>query len=121
MTAIKDKPFTRRGFLSVLNSIFDPLGFLAAVTIHGKSLLRKFMSNGLDWDDTFQTHDHEEWKNWIESLECLEDLRIPRTSPSHASRCELHIFSDASETAIAAVSYLRMFDKDEASHTGFLF
>ena len=35
------KPFTRRGVLFTVNSVFDPLGFLAPVTIQGRLLLRE--------------------------------------------------------------------------------
>ena len=34
-----EKPFTRRGVLSVINSLYDPLGFAAPVVIKGKFLL----------------------------------------------------------------------------------
>ena len=37
------KPFTRRGVLSTINSLFDPLGFTAPVTLEGKLLLREMM------------------------------------------------------------------------------
>ena len=33
------KPFTRRGVLSVINSLFDPIGFTAPVTLTGKVIL----------------------------------------------------------------------------------
>jgi hypothetical protein len=44
------KPFTRRGVLSSINSLFDPLGLTAPVTIAGKSLLREAMTGNHDWD-----------------------------------------------------------------------
>lgn len=34
------KPFTRRGVLLTVNSLYDPLGFIAPVTIQGKDILR---------------------------------------------------------------------------------
>ncbi len=34
------KPFTRRGILSTVNSLYDPLGFVAPVTMQGKALVR---------------------------------------------------------------------------------
>ena len=38
--ALKKKPFTRQGVLSVTNSLYDPLGLRAPVIIKGKQLLR---------------------------------------------------------------------------------
>lgn len=35
------KPFTHSGVLSIVNSLFDPLGFLAPVTIEGRPLFRE--------------------------------------------------------------------------------
>ncbi|KAK0137151.1 hypothetical protein N1851_026658 [Merluccius polli] len=43
--AVNDKPFTRRGVLSTVNSLFDPLGFVAPVTIKGRALLRELSSS----------------------------------------------------------------------------
>lgn len=42
--ADNDKPFTRRGDLSTINSLFDPLGFVAPITIQGKLFLRQLTS-----------------------------------------------------------------------------
>lgn len=38
--SLKDTPFTRRGLLSTVSSLYDPLGFIAPVTIQGKIILR---------------------------------------------------------------------------------
>lgn len=35
-----EKPYTRRGILSVVNSLYDPLGLVAPVTIRGKMILQ---------------------------------------------------------------------------------
>ncbi len=48
--SVNDKPFTRRGVLSIINSLFDPLGFVAPVTIQGRFLLQKLSIEGTDWD-----------------------------------------------------------------------
>lgn len=37
---INDQPFTKRGVLSVINSLYDLLGFSAPVSIKGHSILR---------------------------------------------------------------------------------
>ncbi|XP_031747764.1 uncharacterized protein LOC116406890 [Xenopus tropicalis] len=44
------RPFTRRGVLSTINSLYDPLGIAAPVTIQGKALLRDLTSETQDWD-----------------------------------------------------------------------
>ena len=52
----------------------------------------------------------DEWNKWRRSLDELQNLQIPRTyssiSFSTASQKQLHIYSDASEKAIATVAYL---------------
>lgn len=35
------KPFTRRGILSTVNSLYDPLGFVCPITMQGKALVRE--------------------------------------------------------------------------------
>lgn len=45
-----EKSFTWRGILSTVNSLFDPLGLVAPVTIQGRSLLRELTMNTCDWD-----------------------------------------------------------------------
>ncbi|XP_052224697.1 uncharacterized protein LOC127840306 [Dreissena polymorpha] len=49
---IAERPFSRRGVVATVNSIFDPLGFLAPVTIEGKILVREIMNEATssDWD-----------------------------------------------------------------------
>lgn len=42
--SVCDKPFTKRGVLSTVNIIYDPLGFIAPLTILGKILLRQLTS-----------------------------------------------------------------------------
>lgn len=37
----EEKPFPRRGILSTVNSIFDPLGFVAPITVQGNALVRE--------------------------------------------------------------------------------
>ena len=56
--SIPDKPLTRRGVLSVVNSVYDPLGLAAPVLLHGRLLLQQLVSMGkkktakCHWDGT---------------------------------------------------------------------
>ncbi|KAK3545643.1 hypothetical protein QTP70_008781 [Hemibagrus guttatus] len=123
VTDIK-KPFTRRGILATVNSLFDPLGFVAPIIIEGKFLLRELSGEALDWDSPLPEEKEEAWNAWRKSLQDLKRLEIPRpyihTTLSTALRKELHIFSDASVRAIAAVAYLRVINEEGACHTGFV-
>lgn len=56
------KPFTRRGVLSVINSLFDPIGFTAPVTVVGKVFLRDAMTTKCDWDDILPNSFQIEWE-----------------------------------------------------------
>ncbi|XP_060596551.1 uncharacterized protein LOC132750565 [Ruditapes philippinarum] len=119
-----EKPVTRRGVLSMINSIYDPLGFIAPITITGKILLREAISSGLDWDVPLSTDHVTKWQEWRESVEKLQTISIPRMftqfSYSLATGVSVSIYSDASEKAIASVSYLNLTDSEGCVHSGFL-
>lgn len=120
-----DKPFTRRGVLSMVSSLFDPLGFVAPVTIQGRSLLRELSSQVGDWDSPLPNDKKAEWMKWRESLQHLQELQIPRCysflSPSSAQSRELCVFADASFKAISAVAYLKVTNQEGHSDVGFVF
>ena len=119
-----DKPYTRRGVLSTINSLYDPLGFVAPVIIQGKFILRELTADNSDWDAPLPAMKQQLWTVWRDSLKELQNLAIPRTytttSPSTATSKELCIFSDASTKAIAAVAYLKLTFQDGTSEIGFV-
>ena len=56
-------------------------------------------------------------------MKTLEEIHIPRVTVPHLSKAvrrELWTYSDASEKAIAAVSYLKVFYQDGSAKTGFV-
>ncbi|XP_033119843.1 uncharacterized protein LOC117119135 [Anneissia japonica] len=115
------KPFTKRGVLSEINSLYDPIGFVAPVVIQGKIILRQMTSEeNLDWDDPLPEHLNSSWRTWRNSLSTLSELKVPRSytpfSSKKASRRELHTFSDASNKAIGAATYLRVTDDKGENH-----
>nr|XP_022300887.1 uncharacterized protein LOC111109091 [Crassostrea virginica] len=108
---LPEKPDTRRGYLSMLHSVFDPMGFAAPLLVQGKILLRDITLSGTEWDAVLDQSHIEKWQTWKDSIITLENLTVPRMFVSYSltkvDRLELHIFSDASEKAIASVAYLR--------------
>ncbi|XP_071158970.1 uncharacterized protein [Mytilus edulis] len=119
-----EKPITRRGILSTINSLFDPLGFITPLVISGKILLREVVPPGTDWDDPLSIDHETKWKNWLKSLKSFSCFEIPRmivpVSISLTRQVDIHIFSDASEQAISAVAYLEAIDETGSSFIGFL-
>ncbi|XP_063448067.1 uncharacterized protein LOC134727615 [Mytilus trossulus] len=48
---LTNKPLTRRGILSTLSSVYDPLGFLSPFVLLGKQILQECCSDQIDWDE----------------------------------------------------------------------
>ncbi|XP_041427144.1 uncharacterized protein LOC121396364 [Xenopus laevis] len=121
----EEKPFTRRGVLSTINSLYDPLGFVTPVTIQDyKIMLRDLTTEMSDWDDPLPTEKKDLWTSWKKSLEALTSLHVTRpyaSIPSTEVKMQkLHIFCDASIKAITAVAYLKTIDAKEQCHVGFV-
>ena len=131
--SLPDKPFTRRGVHSVINSIYDPIGLAAPVTFEGKKLLQKLVAMGkrskendpLTWDDPLPEKLMQHWQRWKDSLCELQHVTVPRCyHPKEfkdISRAELHAFADASQDAIAASVYLRLYNIDGKQAVSFVY
>ncbi|XP_028414792.1 uncharacterized protein LOC114537879 [Dendronephthya gigantea] len=98
---------TKREVLSSIAKLFDPLQFLASFTIRAKLLLQKTLAAGIGWEDKMPENLCNEWNNWVNELSDLNGFEVPRPlrlpGPTDVW---LHTFSDASQDAYAAVSYL---------------
>ncbi len=64
--------------LATVNSVFDPLGLAAPVTIQGKFLLHDLTVDTKDWDAPLPTDREAEWEAWKHSLQDLTQFEIPR-------------------------------------------
>ena len=103
-------PVTKRSLLKVTAKIFDPLGLLSPFIVRLKCLFQAVCVEGLGWDDPLEGKILDEWNRAIGELECLNTVRIPRCyfdPQSHPTEIQIHAFSDASNTAYAAVVYTR--------------
>ncbi|KHJ42945.1 Pao retrotransposon peptidase [Trichuris suis] len=107
--------FTRRGLLSKMAKIYDPLGLLSPAVTRAKIMHRQLGLCGLNWDDDIPAGQKKWWKRWIGQLEELKSLSVPRClfpREGEIASSELHTFGDASEEAFAAAMYLRNVYKD---------
>nr|XP_039257958.1 uncharacterized protein LOC120334515 [Styela clava] len=121
---ITDKPNTRRGILSIVASVFAPLGIAAPITLLAKLLLQELCKQNLGWDQEIAVDDAVKWRNWLHQLQSSEQVKIQRCyQPFDFGKVvsyELHHLADGSELAYEAVSYLRIIDKNGQIHVAFL-
>ena len=117
---LKDRPATRRGILSAVSSVYDPLGFLAPFVLNGKRILQDICKLQVDWDIPLSGEIVDRWRKWCCGLTDLEKLKIPRCfKPKNfgpVKTVELHHFSDASFTGYGQSSYLRLVDEQGQVH-----
>ena len=121
---LKDRPFTRRGILSTVSSIYDPLGFAEPTLLEGKKILQELCRGKVDWDDPVPDSIKMLWEKWRRELPILEELSVPRCyKPSDFGRIissELHHFSDASIHGYGQCSYLRLKNDQGQVHCSFV-
>ncbi|XP_052431710.1 uncharacterized protein LOC127972320 [Carassius gibelio] len=121
---VQEKPFSRRGILSVVNSIYDPLGFLVPLILPVKLLLRDMCKQGYGWDEEIDGKRADQWVKWLEDLNHLSDFRIKRcVKPEkfgNTTEAQLHHFSDASESAYGTATYLVLTNEQNQKHCSLL-
>ena len=74
----QDKPVTRRGILSTINSVFDPLGLLASFILKGKGIFQELCMDGAGWDDPISDQMRHKWNDWCKDVKLLANLEIGR-------------------------------------------
>lgn len=119
----QEHPQTRRGILSVVSSLYDPLGFLAPFSMMAKLLLQELCKRNLGWDKDIPHVLAKQWAGWLEDLHKVAKFKIDRCiKPNDFGNpvtVQLHHFSDASEVGYGAVSYLRL-ERDNKVHVAFM-
>ena len=104
--------------------MYDPLGFLAPITLPAKKLLQDLCRKKLNWDDPVGEIESHTWEKWKEQLSSLSQIAVNRCiKPVNFGELklgELHNFADASQISYRAVSYLRLVDVEDKVHCTFL-
>ena len=115
---IKEKPSTRRGILSVVSSVYDPLGMAAPFVLPAKLLLQDLCRKGLGWDDEIPCLHLSRWQAWLVDLQmkrCVQGVDLGEVVTN-----EIHHFCNASQCAYGAASYLGQVDSEHQAHCSFL-
>ena len=118
------KATTRRGILSVVCSLFDPLGFVAPYVMKAKLLLQELCRKRVEWDDIIGEKEREQWQRWLEDLSRLEEIRIERCFKpkgfGEVKDTQLHLFIDGSRVGYGSVVYIRTVDVNDSIHCSFI-
>ncbi|XP_063740237.1 uncharacterized protein LOC134864868 [Eleginops maclovinus] len=116
---LTEKAATRRGILSTVASVYDPLGFLAPYLLNGKRVLQEMCRQGVGWDEPIPPELKPKWEAWLQDLQSLQKIEIPRCfipeTLGTVRKIELHHFSDASTNGYGQCSYIRVV-ADEKVH-----
>lgn len=108
-------PVTKRSVLSDVSRLFDPFGWLSPVIIIAKIFIQTLWLGKLGWDDDLPPELRKKWTTFRQELMHLQNTKVPRwlrITPQNNKDIQLHGFADASTKAYAAVTYLRVVDRD---------
>ncbi|GFY30678.1 uncharacterized protein TNCV_3118381 [Trichonephila clavipes] len=87
---------------------YDPLGLFTPVTVIVKILFQDTRLSGIKWDELLPPAVVQQWHKWINDLQCMNDIHIPRwIGFSETSDITIHVFCDASERAYGYCLYTR--------------
>ena len=92
---------TKRNVLSLLASLFDPLGLISPVTVSMKILFQEICSSKFDWDETLTDEIKGKWDKWVENLSQTGEIEVNRclyeAREECVTECFLHGYGDASK------------------------
>ena len=104
------KPSTKRGILSAISSLYDPIGFISPVLLEAKIMVQSLWKMNIGWDDPIPDYLRDQWHKWKQELSSLTNVKIPRVYVSNKADVvdiSLHMFADASDYGYGMCAYLR--------------
>ena len=114
------RPPTRRGILSTVSSVFNPLGVLSPLILVRKRILQELCRRGKSWDEPVPEDLIPKWEKWRSELHLPAHVKVPRCyKPSGFGKVksvELHCFADAIQHGYGQCSYLRLTNTQEQIH-----
>ena len=117
---VQTKHPTRRGILSIISSIYDPLGLVAPFVLPAKLLLQDLCRRQVEWDAEISDSDTVKWEQWLKELPQLENVEINRCyKPTNFGKiisCEVHNFADASNVGYGVATYIRLLNDKNDIH-----
>ena len=116
---VKLSKTTKRGILSTLSSIFDPLGLTSPFILQARFIMQDLCRKKVEWDEEIPETEAVRWRNWLSALPDIAQVSMPRcVRPSaQPQQWQLHHFCDASTQAYGVATYLLMKEEDNSVTT----
>jgi hypothetical protein len=85
---------TKRNLLSVLASLFDPIGIVSPIIVYAKISFQEVCKAKIDWDEGFTGEILRKWEVWYKDLIEANEIITPRCiydSPEEEMQVRNHI------------------------------
>lgn len=108
-TSQRQTSYSKRGVLSTIARLFDPIGSLGLLMMWAKSFMQELWNDKLDWDAALPKHLCMVWDQFLTELPSIQDISIPwHIDINTSSEIQLLGFADASQKGYPATIYLRV-------------
>ncbi len=117
---MKTETVTKREVLSKLAKVYDPLGMVGPVTVTAKLIFQDICRENKDWDETVSPEIEMRWRNWMQVISKMTEIKIPRCImpvSSKARKMSLHVLVMLARLLTAQLYTLYGIMKACRSHT----
>ena len=104
----KNFPETKRGILSMISTIYDPLAIPTPALLKPKKIIQYLWKNKIDWDETIPHQLLPHWNEWKQDLQNITKISLNRWFGFHKENdndVELHVICDVSTIAYGAAAF----------------
>lgn len=104
----QETKITKRGILSAIARLYDPIGLLGPVITSAKIIMQQLWKSQVGWDEAVTPEIYTRWIEFRDQLSLLNLFSFSRkVIVQDAARIEIHGFCDASEKSYGACVYIR--------------
>ena len=97
---------TKRNLLSLVSSVFDPLGLLSPIVIRGKILIQAAWRTNVSWNEPLGEEFVNNWAEICREFQAINQFAVPRMVATQGVNYKLHVFCDSSLQAYGCAAYL---------------